>query len=304
MYRSCVRKPSASEKRSIRTTKKSKTKAEGPVSDADLKSTVLSLAKGFRVLERFTAAEPELNLSEIAERADLDTGTAFRIVRTLVLLGYLEQAEGGKRYRLALKVIDLGFNAIARMDLHSLARPILRSLVSPVCEAASIGVIDGPDVIYIDRVQAGFSPLGITRGIGSRVPAYCSAVGHAILAYLPLEHRLKILNSKERVKLTPGTLVTIAEIEDRLAKVRELGYAMSDQALVLGVRALAAPILDREGFALAALSIGASSFHCSLEEFENSADRVLDGARFLSRALSVSGSSAVGFRESEIRAVM
>ncbi len=147
---------------------------------------MLSLAKGFRVLEVFTTREPELNLSEVAERADLDTGTAFRILRTLVMLGYVEQPEGGKRYRLALKVIDLGFNAIARMDLHSLARPLLRSLVGPTCEAASIAVLDGPDVVYIDRVQAGFSPLGITRGIGSRVPAYCSAVGHAILAYLPL----------------------------------------------------------------------------------------------------------------------
>src|SRR5206468_7990132 len=181
-------------------------------SDAELKSTVLSLAKGFRVLELFTATEPELNLSEIALRAELDTGTAFRIIRTLVLLGYLEQAVGAKRYRLALKVIDLGFNAIARMDLHSLARPVLRSLVGPICEAASIGILDGADVVYIDRVQVGFSPLGITRGIGSRVPAYCSAVGHAMLAYLPLEHRQKILNSRERPKLTPNTLVTIAEI--------------------------------------------------------------------------------------------
>ena len=264
--------------------------------DTDLKSTVLSLAKGFRVLELFTAKEPELNLSEIAHRAELDTGTAFRIIRTLVLLGYLEQAEGAKRYRLALRVIDLGFNAIARMDLHSLARPVLRSLVGPLCEAASIGILDGADVVYIDRVQGGFSPLGITRGIGSRVPAYCSAVGQAMLAYLPLEYRQKILNSRARPKLTPNTLVTIEEIEERLAQVREIGYAISDQALVAGVRALAAPILDREGFALAALSIGASSFTSPLDEFAALSTRVVEGARFLSRALSVSGSSAVGFQ--------
>ena len=266
--------------------------------DTDQKSTVLSLAKGFRVLEVFTANEPELNLSDVAQRAGLDTGTAFRIIRTLLMLGYLEQAEGVKRYRLALKVIDLGFNAIARMDLHSLARPILRSIVGPKCEAASIGILDGPDVIYIDRVQAGFSPLGITRGIGSRVPAYCSAVGHAILAFLPLEHRLKVLNLRERIRLTPNTPVSIAEIEGRFAQVREVGYALSDQALVIGVRALAAPILDRDGFALASLSTGSSAFAGSLDEFvDHAAPRILEGAAYLSRALSVSGASAVGFRD-------
>ncbi len=292
-----MRKASVSENSGHKSRSRGRKTGGSPESDGDIKSTVLSLAKGFRVLELFTATEPELNLSEIAKRAKLDTGTAFRIIRTLVMLGYLEQAEGVKRYRLALKVIDLGFNAIARMDLHSLARPVLRSLVSPICEAASIGVLDGPDVIYIDRVQAGFSPLGITRGIGSRVPAYCTAVGHAILAFLPLEQRLKTLNMRTRTKLTPNSLVTIAEIEERLAAVRNLGYAISDQALVLGVRALAAPILDREGYALAALSVGSSSFTSSLEEFTSIADQVLQGAHTLSRSLSVSGSSAVGFRQ-------
>ncbi len=103
---------------------------------------------------------------------------------------------------------------------------------------------------------------------------------------------------RERKKLTPNTPVSIAEIEKRLVQVREAGYALSDQALVLGVRALAAPIVDREGFALASLSTGSSSFVTSLDEFvEESAPRVLAGANYLSRALSVSGSSAAGFRD-------
>src|SRR5262245_29548262 len=106
---------------------------------AQSKSTVLSLAKGFRVLEAFTGADRELTLSDIARRAKLDPGTAFRLVKTLVALGYVQQIEGAKRYMLSLKVLGLGFNAIARMDLHAGARPILRSLVGQVNEAASIG---------------------------------------------------------------------------------------------------------------------------------------------------------------------
>src|SRR5262247_714799 len=100
------------------------------------KSTVLSLAKGFRVLEAFDAREPVLTLSQIAVRAELDPGTTFRLVKTLVMLGYLQAADA-KKYRLGPKVLDLGFNAFGRMDLHALARPILRSLIGQVNEAAS-----------------------------------------------------------------------------------------------------------------------------------------------------------------------
>src|SRR4051812_20612487 len=99
------------------------------VSDTEAsKSVVLSLAKGFRVLEIFDARDPELTISQIAARSELDTGTTFRLVKTLVMLGYLQAAEG-KKYRLGLKVLDLGFNAFGQMDLNAIARPILKTLV-------------------------------------------------------------------------------------------------------------------------------------------------------------------------------
>lgn len=255
------------------------------------KSLVLSLAKGLRVLEVFDAQEPELTLSEIALKAELDAGTTFRLVKTLVMLGYLRQAETGKRYRLNWKVLDLGFNAIGRMDMHAVARPILRSLVGRVNEAASIAVLDGADAVYVERVQLGLGRLGVTQRIGSRVPAYCTAVGHAILAYTPLEERLRVLHLRERVKLTPHTPVSIAEVESRLEQVRKLGYALSDQETVLGVRVIAAPILDTDGQPWAALSAAAPSFSSSLEEYvAHTAGPVMEAARTMARVLRISGS--------------
>ncbi|MBL6933206.1 MAG: IclR family transcriptional regulator, partial [Rhodospirillales bacterium] len=91
------------------------------------KSQVQSLAKGFRVLEAFSAEDRELTLSEIAGRVGLDPGTVFRILSTLTTLGYLDRVSGTKRFRLTLKVLDLGFHAIARTEVRDLARPILRS---------------------------------------------------------------------------------------------------------------------------------------------------------------------------------
>ena len=257
------------------------------------KSMVMSLAKGFRVLEVFDAQEPELTLSQIASRAELDPGTTFRLVKTLVMLGYLHPAEH-KRYRLGLKVLDLGFNAFGRMELHAIARPILRSLVGTINEAASIAVLDGPELVYVERLQMPLGRLGITQRIGARVPAYCTAVGHAILAYLPIEERLQILNAKERVKLTPNTPTSIPEIESRLEKVRTLGYALSDQDTVIGVRVVAAPIFDPDQRSWAAISAAAPWMACSLQEFvDHTAPAVMKAAKQLTKVSMISGSTGL-----------
>lgn len=258
----------------------------------DPKSIVMSLAKGFRVLEVFDEHDPELTITEIARRADLDVGTAFRLVQTLLMLGYLRQSAVNKRYSLGLKVLDLGFNAIARMDLHSSSRPILRSLVGQVAEAASIGVLEGAEVVYVERVHAGMARLGVNVRIGSRVPAYCTALGHSILAHLPLQQRIEILHMRERVKLTPRTPTSIADIEERLERVRQLGYALSDQDTITGLRVIAAPILDPDGHPYAGVSVAGPSMACSLEEFVGRSTRpVIDAAAALGRMLSIAGSA-------------
>jgi len=259
----------------------------------DVKSTVLSLAKGLRVLESFTAREPEQTLSQIAANSDLDPGTAFRVVKTFVTLGYLRQIDGAKRYRLAMKVLDLGFHALSGMDLHESSRPILRSLVGEVSEAASLSVLEGADVVYIERVQAGWMRLGVNVRVGSRIPAYCTAAGHAILAHLPPERRLEVLRLRERVKLTAKTLVTIAEIERRLTRVRQRGYALSDQETIPGLRVMAAPVLDPDGHPYGAVSVAAPSMAGTLDDFVATSAGPLERAALeLSRILRVSGAAS------------
>lgn len=257
------------------------------------KNQVQSLAKGFRVLGAFTAAEPELTLSAIATSAELDPGTAFRLVNTLLTLGYLDRVDDTKRYRLTFKVLDLGFNAIARTDLRETARPLLRSLVGEVNEAASVAVLDGPDVVYVERVQAGLVRLGVDIRIGSRIPAYYTAIGHSLLAYLSKEERRRVLNLRERVKLMPRTVTSLAEIEARLERVRERGYAVSDEDAAPGLRVLAAPVPDADGHPLAAISVAAPAFNISSREFVAVARApVMKAAAKLGRAMTIGGSAA------------
>jgi IclR family pca regulon transcriptional regulator len=258
------------------------------------KNVVQSLGKGFRVLEAFRPAEPELTLAEVARRAGLDNATAFRLLNTLVMLGYVARVPEGRAFRLSLKVLDLGFNAIARMELRESVRPVLRSLVGEVNEAASIGVLDGADAVYIERVQAGMVRLGVDVRVGSRIPAYCSALGLAMLAYLPREDQTRVLALKPRVKLTPRTVTDTKEILARLAKLKKQGYIVIDQEITSGLRALAAPVLDMDGHPIAGVSVVAPVLRMSLEAFLKLAVApVQEAARTISKAMQAGGVTAL-----------
>lgn len=266
---------------------------DSPAPSTNPKNFVRSLEKGFRVLESFGAAEPELTLAEAARRAGLDNGTAFRLLNTLVALGYVDRVAGTRRFRLTLKCLDLGFNAVARMELRDRVRPVLRSLVGEVNEAASVGVLDGADAVYVERVQAGLVRLGVDVHIGSRIPAYCSAIGLAILAFLPRCDQSRILDLAPRPRLTPRTMTDKRAIQDRLAATRRAGYIVVDQEITAGLRALAAPILDADDQPIAAVSVVAPVIRMSFEEFvKRTAAPVLDAARTIGRAIQAGGAIA------------
>lgn len=254
----------------------------------DPKSVVHSLAKGLRVLEAFSAREPELTLSDVARRAGLDNGTAHRMLNTLVLLGYLRRDVDGRRFRLATKVLDLGFNAIARTELRDATRPVLRHLVGEVNEAAALSVLEDGEVIYLERVQAGLVRLGVDLRVGSRMPAYCMSPGRAMLAFLPPAEQRRMLGLRERQKLTPNTVTDLKGLTEALARARRAGYAVVQQETTLGVRALAAPVLDVDDYPMAAISVVAPVMRHTLDEFvSRAAEPVIAAAREVSKIMHV-----------------
>lgn len=256
------------------------------------KNLVQSVGKAFQVMEAFSAEEPELILADLARRAGLDNGTTFRLLNTLTLLGYVERVGDLKRFRLSLKCLDLGFNAIARSDIRTLARPLLREIVGKDVEAASLGILDGVEVAYIERIQAGLARLGVDVRIGSRVPIHSSALGLAILSRMSEETQREVLLRKKLQSMTPNTVTNIDELMERLKLIQAKGYALSDQETVSGLRVIAAPIVDIDGTAIAGVSAAAPVFGQSLQEFEDSVSRkIVDAAKKLSRAFQASGGS-------------
>lgn len=259
----------------------------------DEKNIVKSVVKAFSVLQAFGPDSCEMVLADIARAAKLDNATAFRLLNTLVMLGYVERIQDTRRFRLTFKCLELGFNAIARSDLRSLGRPFLRAIVNDRIEAASIGVLDGHEVVYIERIQAGLERLAVDIRVGNRVPAFSSAIGRAILSRMPREAQRAILESAPPRRLTDRTIVDVEEILAKTAQAASVGYAISDQETVTGLRVIAAPITDVDGVPIAAISAAAPAFGRSLEEFIDEARPLTcNAAARLSEALRAAGGMA------------
>ncbi|QBZ90649.1 IclR family transcriptional regulator [Pseudomonas viciae] len=260
------------------------------------RSTVQSLAKGFRVLESFTAENDELTLSQIAATADLDPGTTFRMLNTLVDLGYVSRIPESRRFALTLKVLDLGFHAIARTDLRSIVRPILRSLVSETSEAASFAVLQGADVLYLERVRAGITRLGVDIRIGTTVPATQTAIGQSILAFLPEQQVQKV---QELTPTTPFIMkphVLERPLAELLEQIRDDGFVLTESLFTDGLRILAVPVLDIDGYPVGAISIAAPSVRCTAQELKNRAlSSTLEAAKDIGKALEANGSIGSNF---------
>jgi IclR family pca regulon transcriptional regulator len=264
----------------------SKTKGQQPKGEAatageNPKNVVNSVAKAFSVLHAFSAEEPAMTISEVAVAADLDRGTAYRLIHTLVALGYLRSVPN-KRFRLALKCLELGFLVLSTQDVAQHASPLLQECVPRISDAASVGILDGADVVFMQRVEQGLA-RHVDRRPGKRIPAYASALGQAMLAFLPREQQIAILESSSRVKLSERTLTDLDDLLDRLVLVREQGYAVSEGENAYGLCTVAVPVLNRAGEPVAGVSLTVNAERMSAAELVSTA---LPSAREIAQELA------------------
>jgi IclR family pca regulon transcriptional regulator len=251
----------------------------------DEKNVVQSVGKVFNVLRAFDVSHPELTISEAASCAGLDRGTAFRLIHTLADLGYVAAVPNSRRFRLTLKCLELGYAALTRAGLNGQAAPLLRELVPQHADAASLGVLDGSDVVYVERFQVDMGRPNFDRRVGSRTGAYASALGHAMMAWHDPESARQILASAERVRLSDRTLIDLDELMERLASVRQRGYAVSDGENAYGLRTIAAPILDADGQSVGGISLSVRSERIELNAFiEDALPFLLRTTQALTRA--------------------
>jgi IclR family pca regulon transcriptional regulator len=212
---------------------------------------VEALAKGLAILEAFDAEHPLMTLSEVARRVGLSPAAARRALITLETLGYVGRAE--KQFFLRPRIMSLGsaFHYAGRFD--EVLQPDLRGLVERFGDAASVGTLDGDDVIYIAHVSVQRARRAAAVA-GARYPAHCTAIGRVLLAALPEAQRRAWLAQAKLEALTEKTVTDRAALAVILDEVRAEGYAATVDQLDYGITALAVPIRDTAGRTIAALN--------------------------------------------------
>lgn len=207
--------------------------------------------KALRVLEALAAKGQPRGVTELAEELGLTKANGHRLLRTLVAAGYVMQDTTTKRYRLTLKMWELGITALDRLDLTEAIRPDLRALADTADESVQLAVMDADSIVYVDKADSRHA-LRATTQVGSRVPAYCVSTGKALLAFAEnsIDGMVFPLTA-----FTPATITTRDRLVLELASVRRLGYAVNRGEWREGIWGVAAPIYDSTARPVAAIGI-------------------------------------------------
>jgi DNA-binding IclR family transcriptional regulator len=241
---------------------------------------VQALDRAFAVLDLLGESDTPQGLAQVATSLQLHKSTAHRFLMVLEKHRMVERTAGGK-FRLGLKLFDLGNRAIEQYDLRERAQPHLRRLVAETEETAHLCILEGTHVIYIDKIEPARSVRMITR-IGASNPVHCTSVGKAILAFLPEERITDILGRLRFERYTSNTISTVEALRAEIEKTRRRGYAVDDEEFEEGLRCIAVPVLDAQRLPVAAVSVSGPSFRVTAQKLPAIANHLLQCVRGIS----------------------
>jgi DNA-binding IclR family transcriptional regulator len=246
-----------------------------------------SLDRAVAVLEMLGESEEPLSLAEICRRMQLHKSTAHRSLMALERSTLLERTQDN-RFRLGLKLYELGNRAVEQIDLRARSRPFLRRLSIQICGTVHLGVLQKTSVVYLDQVELNRRVRAIPRA-GSSNPVYCTSMGKAMLAFLPPQATEGIIQRIHFVRFTEKTLSTREELMKSLERVRRRGYAIDDEEVEVGIRCIGAPIFDESHMPIAAVSVSGPSSRIRVETVPAIAQQLLCCCREISVSLQMHG---------------
>ncbi len=227
-----------------------------------------SLERGLAILGCFTPKRPVLGIADIADDLGMSRSTTHRYVITLVALGYLEQG-ASRKYRLGLRVTDLGMSALNSTGLREHAHPYLDELRQRTSYTTSLGALDATDVLFVDRLRSfrrGRGKIDLDLDTGSRLPAYCTAMGKLLLANLPEPEQRDLITQMKLGKRGPNTITSKKALRQELDEIQAAGFAVGDQEVAPELYAIAAPVRNEARDVVAAVGLAAHGSMISLEE--------------------------------------
>ncbi len=243
-----------------------------------------SLEKGLRVFQAFDDTHRSLRLTEIAAATGLDKSAAQRFTHTLHELGYLKKDPKTKHYRLAPKVLELGFTYLRTDSLVERATPYLLEANRRAEETVNLTELDGTEVVYVARVP-GRHQITFDVVLGTWLPAYCLAPGRAMLAFLPEDKARDVIERSDRAAYTDKTVTDTAAIMEMLPKIRRSGFAISVEEYSPGEISIAAPVFDFGRQPIAAVNMAVPTSRWTVQTVEKKlAPIVVETAQAISHA--------------------
>ncbi|KZL93622.1 transcriptional regulator KdgR [Clostridium magnum DSM 2767] len=245
---------------------------------------IQSVDRALQILECFSKRDKELGVTEIANRLDLHKSTTFGLLSTLESRGYLKQNLENGKYKLGIKLFEQGRLVEDDMDLRINSLPYLKELVDKYQETAHLAIRDGSEIIYIDKVEGG-SAIRMYSQVGKRAPMYCTGVGKAMLAFMPEDQVDNITKDLKFTPFTGNTITDLNKLKVELNEIRRRGYCIDNEEIEVGLKCVAAPIMNYKGEVVASASIAGPASRMSDEKLQFIAKDVKEAVTKISETL-------------------
>ena len=251
------------------------------MSEAPQGQTITAVERTAQVLKAFSHANtPTLGVTEIAHRLDISKAVVHRILNSLRVQGFIDIDPTSRRYMLGPASLAVGLAFLRNVDVRELARPVLRELSDQTQETATLSIRSGWQRVYIDQVTPG-REVKMTVDLGRPFPLHAGSSSKALLAHLPVEEIDTYVSVVGLQPLTDLTITDSDQLKEELAKIREVGFAMSSGERQSGAASVAAAILDHAGHPIAAMSLCGPA-----ERFQSEVDAAASAVVAASRTIS------------------
>ena len=215
---------------------------------------IQSVERALRILDLFDEHTTELKITEISEKISLHKSTVHSLLKTLQKYSYIDQNPEDGKYKLGLKLAERGNFVISNMDIRKAARKYLLDLSAKTGQTVHLGILDGLEGVYIDKVEGEQSIIRYSR-IGRRLPLHSTAIGKVLLANQKQDEIDRLILDYQYQNVTPNTITNEAVFREEIEKIQQQGFALDNQENEQGVRCVAVPILKGDNKVLAAISI-------------------------------------------------
>jgi len=236
-----------------------------------------ALAKGLRLLVALGNHPDGAGVSELAGEVELPVSTTHRLLTGMIPQGFVAVDPDRRQYFLGLRTFELSQRVASARKLSAVALPAMQRVTQATGEPTLLAVLAGDEMLYVERVE-GKHLVQIRGSAGERGSLHGTALGKALLAFLPEEEREALIENLPLPKLGPNSIMNRDELRAELDRTRERGYAVNDEELEAGVRAIGVPIIDARGRPAASITVATLAFRYSMEELERFVPLLQDAA--------------------------